>query len=360
MDDRELFRLFTEAEPLHIEKLDSKDEDSDFRCILAGDYSEGTLPDGLGNRLIVKIASNGFTDREHLDLWERLVREYRALGCYCPEIVRSRDGGFPELEYQGRRCLAWAEEFSKLKTADHFKNIRYPDGRYIYLDDALLMNARVASKRFDFSPLPSAYSLFDTFDTNDAEPEVMEVAHSWLMAAQALPERFRERAMELWTRWLEIHDYVKGRYDELPTALFQADINNSNVLLDEDGGFAGVMDFNIAGRDTLLNLLMREIPYVYGWPEGDDTELNPVEEARHDNDLAAQRIRYALGVVSREYRFSDAERELALPLFRCVRALWWPNRDALAKAKTPDEIAGALDEAERVLTKDFGFAVEMR
>lgn len=358
MDDKDIFRLFTEAEPFHIENRDSSHGDSDFRRTLIGRFHDRALPDGLGNRLVVKLASNGFTDLEYLEMWERLTREYRALGYYCPEILRGLNGKFPEVEYEGRRCFAWAEEFSQFKNADSFEEIQYGDGRYQYLDDALLMNARVASKRFDFSPLPSGYTLFDTFDKNEVEPEVMEVAHSWLKAALALPGRFRGRAMNTWTCWLAIHDAVKERYGELPTSVFQADINSSNVLLHEDGSFAGVMDFNLAGRDTFLNLLMREVPYAYGWPEkgdGEDKKLRPAEDARWENDLAVRRIKYALGVVSREYRFSPVERELALPLFRCVRALWRPDSDCLKAAKTDEDIAAALDEAERILTEGFDF-----
>ncbi len=351
MDNADIFRLFTQAEPSNIESQDSCHGDTDFRRTLIGE-----LP---GHKLVVKLAANGFTDQEHLAMWERLAREYRALGYYCPRFLRGRAGNFPQIDYEGRQCVAWAEEFSKYRCADTFTGIQDEDGRYRYLDDALLMNARVAEKRFDFSPLPSGYTLFGMFDKNDAEPEVLEVAHRWLRTAEALPEPHRERAMKLWDRWLALYEHIQDRYERLPFSIFQADINSSNVLLDEDGGFAGVMDLNLAGRDTLLNLLVREVTYAYGWPEDGDKEPEPVEEARTENDLAAYRIRYALSVVSRAYRFTDAERELALPLFRCVRALWWPNCDCLEEAKTDSDIAAALDEVERVLTEDFDFASAM-
>lgn len=359
MDEKDIFRLFTGAEPFHIESRDSCHGDADFRRTLIGTFRAGALPEGLGEKLVVKLAANGFTDEERLELWERLINEYRALGYDCPRIMRSLDGVFPKIDHEGHRCVCWAEEFSKHRCADTFAGIQDEDGRYRYLDDALLMNARVAAKRFDFSPLPSGYTLFGIFDKNCAEPEVMEAAHGWLKTAEALPEPHRERAMKLWDRWLALYEHIRDQYERLPSSIFQADINSSNVLLDEGGGFSGVIDFNLAGRDTLLNLLLREVPYAYGWPEDDNKELEPVEKARTDNDLAARRIRYALSVVGREYRFTDAERELALPLFRCVRALWWPDCDCLEEAKTDSEIAAALDEVERVLTEDFDFASAM-
>lgn len=353
MDNTDIFRLFTEAEPLKIESQDSCHGDADFRRTLIGE-----LPDG---RLVVKIAANGFTDPEHISMWERLSREYRALGYYCPAILRDRDGTFPQIDYEGRRCVVWAEEFAPYTLADRAEfPIKLPDGRYIWYDDAIIMNARVAARRFDFSPLPSAYSLFEIFDKNDAEPEVLDVAHGWLRAAQALPERFRERAMEVWERWEANQAYVQSRYGELPTSVFQSDINRSNILLDGSGAFRGVIDFNIAGRDTLLNLIMREAPFTWGGTGVDTDGMSPGEVARRENDAAVRCIKYALSVTGREYRFSNAERELALPLFRCVKPLWWTDRECLEAAKTDDDISAALDEAERLLTEDFDFASVMR
>ena len=218
MDNTDIFRLFTEAEPFYFESQDSCHGDADFRRTLIGEFPEG--------KLVVKLAANGFTDAEHLEMWERLVQEYRALGYECPLILRDLNGRFPQVDCEGRRCVVWAEEFSPYTLADRAQfPITLPDGRYIYYDDALLMDARVAAKRLDFSPLPSAYTLFDIFDKNDAEPEVLSVAHGWLKAAQALPERFRDRVQQIWERWEAVQAYVRSRYGEIPASILQVHPN---------------------------------------------------------------------------------------------------------------------------------------
>ena len=48
-------------------------------------------------------------------------------------------------------------------------------------------------------------------------------------------------------------------YFKLPFSVFQADFNKTNVLIDADGKFVGICDFNLAGRDEFLNYLFREI-----------------------------------------------------------------------------------------------------
>lgn len=76
MDVNDIVRLFTKSIPKRIEMKNTSHGDDDFR--------EALLVD-LGNKkIIVKLSSNGFTDENHLALWERIAKEYRDLGYYCP------------------------------------------------------------------------------------------------------------------------------------------------------------------------------------------------------------------------------------------------------------------------------------
>ena len=47
-------------------------------------------------------------------------------------------------------------------------------------------------------------------------------------------------------------------YSALPFSCFQGDLNESNILLDENGRFAGLLDFNLCGREPVLNYAVRE------------------------------------------------------------------------------------------------------
>ena len=95
---------------------------------------------------------------------------------------------------------------------------------------------------------------------------------------------------------------------------FQADINETNILLDEDGNFKGVYDFNLGGREVYINYLFRQSPYVstydtYGGIEKDDTFL--------------KRVIHALEIAKKGYSFSDSEKKAAPLLYKCIRPLWW-------------------------------------
>ena len=63
----------------------------------------------------------------------------------------------------------------------------------------------------------------------------------------------------MYKRWEENRKELEALYHKLPFSVFQADLNDTNVLLDKEGSFVGIYDFNPAGRDEFLNYLFREI-----------------------------------------------------------------------------------------------------
>ena len=124
-------------------------------------------------------------------------------------------------------------------------------------------------------------------------------------------------------------------YKKLPASVFQADLNASNILLDDEDRFVGVYDFNLCGREVFLNYLMRESSGVSGICE-------------------------ALKIASEYYRFSDIEKDTALMLYRCLKPLWYTRVQELKKAgNDPDAIRTCLDETEHALTSPIDFSEYM-
>ena len=356
MDIKEIIGLFAEAQPLEYEIKNTSHGEDDFREAVIARWEKGVLPPELGDRMVIKLASNGFTDPAHLEMWERLAEEYRRRGYYCPRFLRTKAGEFPWVEYQGRKCIVYGEEFARFRTADSFAAAEIsPDGRFTYLDDLLRMNAEIAAAHLDFTDLPSAWVLFGTFDPADAEDEVMENARDWLACAEKLPESFQPQVSRIWERWQENRALLEKEYHRLPTSVFQADLNSTNILLDEEGKFSGIMDFNIAGREAFLNYLFREVPFVFG-KRG---EKQAPEETGSWTDELLRRLIYGITIVKERYRFSEAEKELAQPLFRCLFPLWFTSVEQLKAAKGEQEIQAALDDTERSQTLEIDFRSRM-
>ena len=148
MDVDNIIRLFSLNSPVSIDIKNTSHGDDDFRETFIVNF-------GI-EKIVIKLSANGFTDEKHLTLWERIAKEYRNLGYYCPQFIRALDGTFPTVLYKDRNCIAWAEEFSKYKSAselikDHFADTKLvKDGYYSFLTDAMIMDAKVASCHYDY------------------------------------------------------------------------------------------------------------------------------------------------------------------------------------------------------------------
>ena len=310
--------------------LTGRDE-ADFRVTALVTTAEGP-------RYVLKLADNDFTFPDRIRMWQRTVEEYRDLGYYCPRIFADRNGDFPTVEYAGRPCAAYGEEFSRYRSLEDRTAEGQGEGPQdrAYFEDLWRMTARVAAKKLDYAGYPSAYCLFDTFCPSDAQDEVLENALEWKRCAEALPEAFAPQVRRIWTRWRENRAALEPRYATLPTSVFQADLNPTNLLVDEEGRFMGVCDFNLSGRDVFLNYLMREV--------------------RDEMAAEIEAIRRALTSAARYYAFSDEEKAAALPLYRCLKPLWYTRVEELKAAGTDEaRIQRELDQTERYLTEEVDF-----
>jgi hypothetical protein len=325
-----IFSLFFDAAPIAVQTIDSSHGDSDFRTTFLVETDADV-------KVVLKLADNDFTFPEKIAVWQRTIGEYRKLGYDCPRILTDKSGGFPVVSYRGHRCTAYAEEFSAYRTAaDRGSNSTDSALYETYKRDIWHMTAQIAAKHLDYTEYPSAYCLFETFCPSDQADEVLENALEWKEYADTLPDIFKEQTERIFRIWSENRAALEPVYRTLPTSVFQADLNPTNLLLDESGRFVGVCDFNLCGRDVFLNYLMRE---NYG---------------EFEKELAM--IRDALNIVSEDYRFSDAEKDAALMLYRCLKPLSFISLDTLKACGTdPQAIRAVLDETERYLTADLDF-----
>ena len=328
---RELFSRFFDGTPVFSESIETGVGENDYRKTVI-------ITAENGEKGVLKIVSNDFTFPDRIRMWQRTVEEYRDLGCYCPRIFCDRNGDFPMIDYRGKRCVVYAEEFSRYRTLeDRMAEEAQSVSARTYAKDIWRMTAKIAAKKLDYTAYPSAYCLFDRFCPGDETDEVTENAQEWKKLADALPEAFSAQTKRIWTRWTENRDALRPLYEKLPTSVFQADLNPTNLLIGEDGSFKGVMDFNLCGKDVFLNYLMRE-NYA-------------------DFEEEIERICEALRFASECYTFSEAEKQAALPLYRCLKPLWFIRVEDLRKAGNDEtKIRQCLDRIEYFQTVKIDFA----
>ncbi len=337
MELTDIFALFYDSPVRSYEIIDSGRGETDFRHVIIAELENG-------EKAVMKLSDNDFTSPERIAVWQRTVEEYHRLGYYCPRIFADKAGNFPMVSYEERKCTAFAEEYSKYRIADERKVITDSDDTSTpdrYADDAWIMTARIAALHLSYCDFPSGYCLFDTFCPSDKTDEVLEIANEWYECANTLPEELKAQADRIWALWQENRAALEPLYKKLPTSVLQADLNSTNILVNDKGEFAGVCDFNLCGREVLLNYIMRETNH-------------------YDFSVELKNIFRILKLVSAHYRFSEAEKNAALMLYRCLKPLWWNSLDKLKEHK--DDTAALkkhLDETEYYLTADIDFTPYM-
>lgn len=342
MNQEEIIGLFCADTILSVESVNTSHDDLD-------DFREALFVKTPDKRFVIKLADNGFTDAAHVTMWATLAEKYRMLGYYTPTIFPAKDGTFPQCVYKEHSCIAYGEEYSIYQSADSVAQEMDENGLYHHFPDAIRMNARIAAQEFDFTDLPSAYCLFAPFDPTDEVDEVEENALTWKTAADQLPQQLLAQVQRIWDRWQKDKSDLKKIYSLLPRSVFQADINASNVLLNEAGDFQGVLDFNIAGRDVFLNLLFREVPYV----------CTQQENRFKSDDYYAESIKSALRIASEVYTFSDTEKQAAPLLYRYILPMWKFHSMDYLNETAPDQIQNHLDSIEYEQTREIDFTVPM-
>ena len=143
-------------------------------------------------------------------------------------------------------------------------------------------------------------------------------------------------------RWEAVREALGALYPRLPTSVFQADWNDSNVLLTADGHFAGLIDYNLAGEDKVLNMAVSIGTY------GFNASADGAEKGE-------KRFRDTLRLLSSRYAWNEDEIRAAPLLWHYLNALYWNEVQDLEKARTEDEAAAVLDRVEKYLSRSVSF-----
>lgn len=341
--------LYYDAEVSDVKTLDLCREDDDFRKVY--------IVDDGHRKLVIKYLSNTFSDKHRIEGWFKLMDEYRKIGLYCPAVVPNRNGKLLHCDtVDGRDYYTYAEEYSIYETAEHIGKEKYKDaqGHACFTPDVMRSLGKIASAKLDVLDWGSAYCLLEPFCAPDTTDEATECAEAFvkyirenlpvhLPRAETLLEMFYKRQTEL-----------RAVYSSLPTSCFQADLTENNILLDENNHFVGLIDFNLCGKEPILNYAVREA--LIGVSDKRLVGENDSELYFYDNELDELRIKLFLeniGYIQEYYEFSELEREVFPILFRYMNSFWWLQVNEIELIKEDErKITQLFDWLEYQMTRD--------
>lgn len=334
--------LYFDTEMTDIKIKDSSHGDNDFRKAYI-------VNDGK-TRIVIKYFSNSFSNQKRIMGWFSLMDEYRKNGIYCPSIIPNRYG---ELLYKhsvdGRDYYIYAEEFSIYSTAEQL-NLEKKE----YMPDVLRSLGTIASKKIDFLDFPSAYCLLEPFSSDDTTDEETECALLFLdYIKKNLPQHL-SRAEKLMELFYKNQEEVRKVYDSLPTSCFQADLNSSNILIDDNHKFVGLFDFNLCGKEKILNYAMREALWATYQSCLVDKDNNYIFYFdRKLDDIRMKSFLENMSYIQETYTFSDEEKKAFPIILRYINTFWWYSlSDFEFFSKDDSKVEKIFDWFEFQMTRD--------
>lgn len=344
-----LISLYFNKEPTDIKTLDLCRGDDDYRKVYI--VSDGS------RKLVIKHLSNTFSDRRRIEGWFRLMEEYRKIGLYCPAVVPNRHGELLHRDsVDGRDYYTYAEEYAIFETAEHIGKEAYKDalGHDCFTPDVMRSLGKIAAAKLDILDWPSAYCLLEPFCAPDTTDEGTECAVAFVNYIREKLPAHLPRAEALLQLFYKRQEELRAVYALLPTSCFQADLNDTNILLDESLRFAGLIDFNLCGKEPILNYAVREALWALT-----DKRLFGEKDSRlyfYDSELDKLRIQLFLenmGYIQESYQFTNQERDIFPILFRYLNSFWWFHLDELSLISEDDAKVNQLfDWLEHQMTRD--------
>lgn len=341
--------LYYDTEVTDVKTLDLCRGDDDYRKV--------HIVDNGHRKLVIKYLSNTFSDKRRIEGWFKLMDEYRKIGLYCPAIVPNCNGELLHCDtVDGRDYYTYAEEYSVYETAEHIGKEKYKDahGHDRFTPDVMRALGKIASAKLDILDWASAYCLLEPFCTPDTTDEATECAVAFVNYIRDNIPAFLPRAETLLEMFYKRQEELRSVYPSLPTSCFQADLNDSNILLDGDTNFVGLIDFNLCGKEPILNYAVREALWGVS-----DKRLFGEKDSRlyfYDKELDDLRINLFLeniAYIQETYKFSSFEKDAFPILFRYMNSFWWFHLDEIKLIKEDEsKITQLFDWLEYQMTRD--------
>lgn len=310
----DILSFFHHEKPISCSVKEIRCEENDSRYVVFADFPEG--------KFVIKMASNGFTTEDRVNGWVDLIARYREMGYYSPSLRKSVHNRYTErFEWNGKTFIVWEEEFAKYRFTDQLerKTVNAEGTRYIYHDEVIAFFAKVGQRHLKNTWGKSGWVRLEPFSADENTDEITGCVETFDHLVKERTPHFIGRWRKILRLFEQNREELKKVYHKLPTSVFQADFGDPNLLVDDSGHFQGVIDYNLAGEDTVLNMAVSMglfgPPYFKKRDFGSHALPDLNEEAQN---YRIEKLLDTLRVFKKYYRFSETEIQAAPMLFKYI------------------------------------------
>ena len=299
----------------------------------------------LDEKYVLKVNSTIAMWEARLQEIRRLISRYQSIGVYCPDLIPALDGKLSYvLQKDGREYTCFVEEYAVYAVLGW--------GREHDRKEVIEHLGRLAAKYtgVDLSETKSMWSIIDLAPLDVEVDEKQENANTLVNALQKYGYADLAKQVEALNKFLR--KKIEDVFDELPRCVYQGDLNSTNELY-QDGHFAGLIDFNMAGTDVNINVFLNETNW---FPEEEEfNKLSVAELISKQNEEQAD----SMAVILRHYTLTNVEK-YAFPYYkRIVDLFQYPNVCSMVEWLKSDSRRGKCVEfIKAMVEKPFDLCVK--
>ncbi|MBR5428060.1 MAG: phosphotransferase [Clostridia bacterium] len=268
----------------------------------------------IDKKYVLRFCNPQSMTQTRLEDLSRLVERYRTAGIVCPQFVKDREGTYLNA-WNGLRC--YLQEYIDLPLASE-KDLRDPER----LDEELIESVARFAERYKNVDLSETFGMYSLFDLSpfDVPEGIDEKEQNFRMLLDVLRDADAGAlAGKLSARHADVRKKLESVYRGLPRCVFQGDENFTNVLIDEEEHFAGLIDFNLAGTEVVVNQLANLAGCDY--LEEEKTPVGAEKRLAH----AVKGFRDRMTLMFRFYHPDEAERQALVWYAWIVMVSRWPE-----------------------------------
>lgn len=268
----------------------------------------------INHSYVMKLNTAALVSEKFLDDISRVIERYRKIGVWVPRLIRKTDGKFlAEMEIDGRTYYVYVEEYAIYKIA---KDVKDEDK----LKREIMEHIGVLAAEYSGVDLMETPSMWTILDLHPLDKEVDESQDNLNRLITVLKEKNREKEIEILEREnKKARQMLQKWYRKLPRCVYQGDLNFTNVLINDEEEFKGLIDFNMAGTEVNINNFLHETAYFL--QEEDFVELS----AEEIYDKMNEKQELLMEIILRNYSLNEDEKR-CLPLYKKIIGMsFYPN-----------------------------------
>ncbi len=186
---------------------------------------------------------------------ERLIKNYKSIGLYCPDLLKTKDNTLSyNIQKDGINYVCHIEEKAAFAIKESQNEVDY------FFKIEALKHVGIFANKFTNQNLSETKSMW-ALELSESN-KIDEKQENLNKLITCLKKKCQNNLVnELIKTNKDSREKIKSYEEKLPKCVYQGDLNDTNILVDEQNKFRGIIDFNMFGTEININYFLNESMY---------------------------------------------------------------------------------------------------